>query len=80
MGSNLHVRWLAQNEGGHQLGVLGTPFEEAWRKQLQRHPIDVQLIVVLLSDLSVGPEPLHCRLWDACACCAAAAWAAAAAP
>ena len=45
MGSYLHVRWLAQNEEGHQLGVLGTPFQEAWRMQLQRHPIDVQLKV-----------------------------------
>ena len=43
MGSSLHVRWLAQNEEGHQLGVLGTPFELPWRVQLQRPPIDVQL-------------------------------------
>ena len=45
MGLSLHERWLAPSEEGHHLGVLGTPFEEAWRMQLQRHPIDVQLKV-----------------------------------
>ena len=44
MGLSLHVRWQTQ-EDSHLLGVLGMPSEVAWRVQLQRHPIDVQLKV-----------------------------------
>ena len=51
MGLSLHARWQTRCEDSHHLGVQGTPYEEMWRMQLQRHPIDVQLVVVLLSDL-----------------------------
>ena len=51
MGLSLHARWQTRCEGSHHLGVQGTPYEAMWRMQLQRHPIDVQLVVVLLSDL-----------------------------